>query len=163
MHAPDFLFCPCPVEDNAAHCLVRPNRYERRDASNVKTRYLAHSRHADCVHQSGNTPDRAAHRDRTAAGVVGYLSAWVDSWTWNGISQPLHLQNLYQEADIYREGAPTAIVHADRDVRLTPGDLPCAESLQAFAVPAFRRYDIYAIEAFANAFDKVCRHHHELL
>jgi perosamine synthetase len=87
----------------------------------------------------------------------------VDSWTWNGISQPLHLQNLYQEADIYREGAPTAIVHADRDVRLRPGDLPCAESLQAFAVPAFRRYDIYAIEAFANAFDKVCRHHHELL
>lgn len=87
----------------------------------------------------------------------------IETWTWNAISHPLHLHPLYQEADIYREGKPTVIAHSDRDGRLRRGDLPCAESLQAFAVPSFRSHDRRAIELFASAFEKVCRHHRELL
>jgi perosamine synthetase len=95
--------------------------------------------------------------------IEAIRSEGFNSWTWGGISNPLHLHPLFQVADVYKEGKPTAIVHADRDARTRRGDLPITESLEAIAVPAFRRFDKNAIESYASAFIKVSRYHRELL
>jgi dTDP-4-amino-4,6-dideoxygalactose transaminase len=77
------------------------------------------------------------------------------SWTWGGLTRPLHLHPLFQVADVYREGAPTAISRAERDTRSRPGSLPVAESIRALAVPAFRRFCRKVINSYASAFRKV--------
>jgi hypothetical protein len=85
------------------------------------------------------------------------------SWTRKCIKDPLHPHPLFHEADVYRDGKPTMLAHASRDWRLKWGSLPNAETVRAFTVPEFRRFDREAIEMYAEIFEKVSRHHEELL
>jgi hypothetical protein len=85
------------------------------------------------------------------------------SYTRKCIKDPLHAHPLFHEADVYREGRPTAIAHSTRDTRAYKGTLPAAEAARAFTVPPFRRFDAEAIETCAAMFKKVVFHHRKLI
>ncbi|QFZ18904.1 DegT/DnrJ/EryC1/StrS family aminotransferase [Saccharothrix syringae] len=78
------------------------------------------------------------------------------------IREPLHTHELFHSADVYREGRPTNR-HASGNPPQRRGDLPVAESVKAFTVPPFRRYDKAVIEEYAAMFRKVAEHHKELI
>lgn len=132
---------------------IRPHRPPRGSGSTMGAWYNPHGRYLP-QELSG----LSSRRYIEALGAEGF-----GSWTWGCISHPLHLHALFQTADVYKDGRPTAIAHAHRDTRSQRGDLPVAESLDAVAVPAFKRFDKAAIEAYAGAFVKVSRHHRDLL
>jgi perosamine synthetase len=81
-----------------------------------------------------------------------------------GITRPMHLHPVFQEADVYGDGKPSAIAFADRDVRQRPGSLPTAEKMagRVIAVPYFKHDWPDAIERHAAAFRKVVEHAGEL-
>lgn len=85
------------------------------------------------------------------------------AWTRQCIKDPLHPHPLFHDIDVYREGAPTAIAHADRDLRSPIGSLPVAESVRAFTVPPFKTFDPAMIEQYVAMFAKVSRHAEELI
>lgn len=70
---------------------------------------------------------------------------------------PLHTHPLFQTVDVYRDGKPTRIAFAERDVREGCGTLPVSEQLQEHCVglPWFKHDRPVAIEQFAAAFRKV--------
>lgn len=85
------------------------------------------------------------------------------SWSRLCIREPLHLHPLVNYADVYGHGRPTRLANVKRDVRQGTGSLPVTESIRAFTIPPFRRYDRTAIEEYAALFRKVVAHHEELL
>ncbi|MCC6580045.1 MAG: DegT/DnrJ/EryC1/StrS family aminotransferase [Phycisphaeraceae bacterium] len=74
-----------------------------------------------------------------------------------GVSFPLHLHPLLNETDIYREGRPTRIASATRDVRQPRGSLPVSERIaeQTLGVPGFKHDDPELIAQCAAAIRKV--------
>jgi perosamine synthetase len=82
-----------------------------------------------------------------------------------GCNRPLHLHPLLNTCDIYGEGAPTAIVHADRDLRQGPGSLPVTEMAgkRACRIPWFKHFRKGLIEEHALAFRKVAENYQALL
>jgi perosamine synthetase len=82
-----------------------------------------------------------------------------------GVNFPLHLHPVLHKADVYRDGKPTSIAFANRDVRLGRGSLPVAESIAArsFAIPWFKHDRPEAIRRYADAYRKVAMNAEQLL
>lgn len=82
-----------------------------------------------------------------------------------GANKPLHLHNLFHDADLFRMGKPTMISFGQRDVRQGPGTLKTAESIDeiAFTVPWFKHYRPEVVREYADAIKKVATHHEQLL
>jgi dTDP-4-amino-4,6-dideoxygalactose transaminase len=82
-----------------------------------------------------------------------------------GANHPLHLTPVVHEADIFRQGQPTAIAFGQRDVRQGPGTLPVTERIRelAFGIPWFKHDVPQAIARHAAAYLKVARHAAALL
>ena len=83
----------------------------------------------------------------------------------NGANNPLHLHPLMNDVDVYGDGKPTRVAHADpdrEDVREREGTLPGAESIyeRVFSVPWFKHDSPDDIEMYANAIKKVRRPSH---
>jgi hypothetical protein len=74
-----------------------------------------------------------------------------------GANAPLHLHPVFHDADIYREGKPTNLAHANRDLRVRIGDLPVTESMpkRCFSIPWFKHERPELIAQYAEAFKKV--------
>jgi len=85
--------------------------------------------------------------------------------TWRAANLPLHLHPVFNTADIYRDGRPTRIAFADRDVRQGPGSLPVSEALpgRCLGVPWFKRHRPEHIDQFIAAYRKVATQSHKLL
>jgi dTDP-4-amino-4,6-dideoxygalactose transaminase len=85
--------------------------------------------------------------------------------TWRGGNFPLHLHPVFNTADIYRDGSPTRIAFAARDVRQGPGSLPVSEALagRCLGVPWFKRYRPEQIDQFVAAYRKVAAQAEKLL
>lgn len=110
------------------------------------------------IYCSAELSGLSAARYVEAVRAEGYYS-----WTRKCIKDPLHLHPLFHDADVFKDGKPTAIAHAEHDWRQKAGSLPNAEAARAFTVPEFKRFDGGAIEAYAGIFKKVSRCHEELL
>lgn len=82
-----------------------------------------------------------------------------------GCNTPLHLHPVFNEADIYGDGKPTRIAHADRDLRQPAGSLPHTEALagRCFGIPWFKHDRPEQIERMATAYRKVALQHEALL
>ena len=76
----------------------------------------------------------------------------------------MHLHPLFQEADVYGHGRPTAIAQAERDTRLKRGSLPVTESRdeRLFSIPWFKHYRPEIIGPYAAAVRKVAERAGEL-
>ena len=74
-----------------------------------------------------------------------------------GANFPLHLHPVFHEADVYGDGAPTAVALTGRDTRQGPGSLPVSEAVpeRVFKVPWFKRHRPEAIRPYADAIRKV--------
>ena len=81
-----------------------------------------------------------------------------------GLNSPLHLHPFFHEADIFRQGKPTAIAFGQRDVRQGPGSLPISEGLakRVLGVPWFKHDDLRTITRYAEAYRKAAEHAEEL-
>jgi len=95
--------------------------------------------------------------------VMAVRAEGYHAWTRQCIKDPLHPHALFHDVDVYGEGAPTAIRHADRDLRSRAGSLPVAESVRAFTVPPFKTYEPALIERYVSLFQKVCKNYKELI
>lgn len=82
-----------------------------------------------------------------------------------GCNLPLHMHPLFNTVDVYRDGKPTRIAFAERDVRQPEGSLPNAEALRAaaYGIPWFKHDRPEEIERYAAAFRKVALRAEELL
>ncbi|MDD4891109.1 MAG: DegT/DnrJ/EryC1/StrS family aminotransferase [Phycisphaerae bacterium] len=74
-----------------------------------------------------------------------------------GCNFPLHLHPVLNTADAFRDGTPTRIAFAGRDLRQPAGSLPVSEALagRAFGIPWFKHDRPASIERYAAAFAKV--------
>jgi dTDP-4-amino-4,6-dideoxygalactose transaminase len=83
----------------------------------------------------------------------------------NGANKPLHIHNVFHEADLFNVGKPTAIAFAERDVRQGKGSLPVAENVAntVLGIPWFKHYRPEEIVQYANAYKKVSENYQELL
>lgn len=74
-----------------------------------------------------------------------------------GANSPLHLHPLFHEADVLRQGRPTALAFGQRDVRQGAGTLKHAEHIGdiAFRVPWFKHDWPDIIACYAAAYRKV--------
>ncbi|HWB53584.1 MAG TPA: DegT/DnrJ/EryC1/StrS family aminotransferase [Tepidisphaeraceae bacterium] len=74
-----------------------------------------------------------------------------------GPNKPLHLHPVLNAADVYRDGRPTRIAFADRDLRQGPKSLPISEALafRCIGIPSFKQDDPDSIARYASAFRKV--------
>lgn len=85
---------------------------------------------------------------------------------WKLGNFPLHLHPVFNEADLFHQGKPTAIAFGQRDVRQGKGALPVAESARerVFLMPRFVSPDYKAeIDRFAETIRKIIDHRSELL
>lgn len=82
-----------------------------------------------------------------------------------GANFPLHTHPIFHDADIYGDGKPTILAHANRDLRQPTGSLPVTEAMpeRCYSVPWFKHYRPAVIEEYAAAVRKVCEHADELL
>ena len=93
-------------------------------------------------------------------------AAHAENITINRLSNyALHTHPVYQEADIFNQGKPTAIAFGQRDVRQGVGALPVAESTpqRAFIVPRFVTLDKPFIDRFVDSLAKIVKNRGELL
>ncbi len=74
-----------------------------------------------------------------------------------GANKPLHLHPFFHEADVFRQGRPTAVAFGQRDVRQGKGTLPVSERIDeiCFTVPWFKHVDEGVVDRYAAAFRKV--------
>lgn len=74
-----------------------------------------------------------------------------------GANFALHTHPVFHEADLFRQGRPTALAFGQRDVRQGPGTLPHAERVaeRVFGVPWFKHDRAAEIERYATAYRKV--------
>jgi dTDP-4-amino-4,6-dideoxygalactose transaminase len=82
-----------------------------------------------------------------------------------GCNFPLHLHPVLNQADVFKDGKPTRIAFAERDVRQGKGSLPVTESLwdRCLGVPWFKHDRPELITQYAAAFRKVSLQAHKLL
>lgn len=82
-----------------------------------------------------------------------------------GANQPLHTHAYFHQADIFRQGKPTALSFGQRDVRQGPGSLPVSESINeiALGVPWFKRDEPEFIQQVTDAYRKVALQAEKLL
>lgn len=82
-----------------------------------------------------------------------------------GCNAPLHRHPVFNDADIYNNGAPTRIAHSDWDVRTAQKSLPVTERINnhVYAVPWFKHLRHELIEEHANAYRKVALNYEALL
>jgi dTDP-4-amino-4,6-dideoxygalactose transaminase len=82
-----------------------------------------------------------------------------------GCNFAMHLHPVLNEADVYGDGQPTRIAHADRDLRQGPGSLPITERMQewVYSIPWFKHHRRELIEEHAAAYRKVAENADELL
>jgi len=85
--------------------------------------------------------------------------------TGRGCNSPLHLHPVLNVADVYRDGKPTRLAFADRDLRQGPGTLPVSEALaeRCLGIPWFKRYLPEHIDRFIAAYRKVAGQADKLL
>ncbi len=85
--------------------------------------------------------------------------------TGAGANMPLHLHPVFQKANVYGDGRPTAIAHSDRDVRQGPGSLRHTEAVphRVFHVPWFKKDRPEAISQYADAFRKAAENADQLI
>lgn len=81
------------------------------------------------------------------------------------INFPLHLNPVFLQSDIYRDGKPTRIAFAQKDVRQPAGSLPVSEASgeRCIGVPYFKHDQPDAIAKYAQAYKKVALRAEELL
>ncbi len=124
----------------------------------------------------GIRPHRVTHADSTMGGwyyaralywseeLGGLTSAqFCEALAAEGVpcgiggNRPLHTMAVFHEADIFRQGMPTAIAFGQRDVRQGPGTLPVSESVpeQVISAPWFKHDEPAIIARFAAAYRKV--------
>lgn len=92
-----------------------------------------------------------------------HISKFADALTEEGISThvganaPLHLHNYFHNADIFRQGKPTAIAFGQRDVRQGSGSLPVTENVKntVMSIPWFKHFDKAAIDRYVKGYQKV--------
>ncbi len=82
-----------------------------------------------------------------------------------GANRPLHVHPVFHEADIFRQGKPTALAFGQRDVRQGEGALENSENIEeiAFRIPWFKHDRPAEIERYAAAFRKVAENAHKLI
>ena len=83
----------------------------------------------------------------------------------NITNYPLHLHPVFNEADVFNQGKPTAIAFGQRDVRQGKGALPVAEAApeRTFIYPRFTILDKPFINRFVDSLEKVIKNRSELL
>jgi dTDP-4-amino-4,6-dideoxygalactose transaminase len=81
-----------------------------------------------------------------------------------GANPPLHLHPLLNEVDVYKDGKPTRLAFASRDVRQPKGSLPVTEALadRCMGVGWFKHDRAEIIEQHAAAFRKVAENANEI-
>jgi dTDP-4-amino-4,6-dideoxygalactose transaminase len=69
----------------------------------------------------------------------------------------LHLQPVFNTADVYGDGKPTRIAFSDRDLRQGRGTLPVSEALadRCMGIPWFKKMDAKRIDEWVAAYKKV--------
>jgi dTDP-4-amino-4,6-dideoxygalactose transaminase len=82
-----------------------------------------------------------------------------------GCNAPLHTHPLFQTADIYRQGKPTRVANAARDVRELDKSLPVSDIIgsRIYSIPWFKHYKPEIIAQYANGFKKAAVNYRELL
>jgi dTDP-4-amino-4,6-dideoxygalactose transaminase len=82
-----------------------------------------------------------------------------------GCNPALHLHPLLNSCDVYGDGKPTRLAHADRDVRQPEGSLPVSERIHrlAYSIPWFKHYRPAQIAEYAAAYRKVAENYRVLL
>lgn len=82
-----------------------------------------------------------------------------------GANLALHRHPLLLTADVYHDGRPTRLAHADRDLREADGALPVSERIGhcTYFVPWFKKDDPERIARYALAYRKVAENHRALL
>ena len=82
-----------------------------------------------------------------------------------GNTSPIHMHPILREADVYKEGKPTAIAYSERTGHTQIGDLPVTEAVMSriISVPRFKRFGKEFIEQQAAAFRKVAENYEERL
>ena len=78
---------------------------------------------------------------------------------------PLHLHNVFNEADLFNQGKPTALAFGQRDVRQGKGALPVSEITPSriFRYSRFTKLDKDLIGRFVNTIKQVIDNRGELL
>jgi dTDP-4-amino-4,6-dideoxygalactose transaminase len=81
------------------------------------------------------------------------------------VNFPLHLHPALNVSDVFRDGKPTRIAFAQRDLRQQRGSLPVSEGIHArvLGVPWFKHDRPEEIARYAAAFRKVAENYRELL
>lgn len=132
---------------------IEVHRPERDSGSTMGGWYLPHAKyHAEEL--GGLSVSRFAEAVR----AEGW---WTRTRTC--VSDNLHLHPLLNSADVYGDGKPTRIAHADRDVRQAAGSLPVSENLRIFTIPRFSKFAPEVIEQYSQIFRKVSAHYAQLL
>ena len=85
--------------------------------------------------------------------------------TYAGANRPMHLHNIFQDLDFFRQGKPTMLAFGQRDVRPKQGTLPFAENTPntLWALPWFKHFDTASIDLHVAAIEKIVKNVDELL
>ncbi len=81
------------------------------------------------------------------------------------VNHPLHLHPVFNSMDLFRDGSPTRIAFADRDLREPEGSLPVSEGIgeRSIGIPWFKHDRPEQIEQYAAAWRKVAESAHKLV
>ncbi|HOV64519.1 MAG TPA: DegT/DnrJ/EryC1/StrS family aminotransferase [Spirochaetia bacterium] len=133
---------------------IRPHRPEQGSGSTMGGWYYPHG-----LYVADELPGLSCERFCEAVRAEGFSSCLP------GANKPLHLHPYFHEADIFRQGEPTAIAFGQRDVRQGAGTLPVSESIDqiCFTVPWFKHDDPEKIAAYARIFRKVALQYKDLI
>lgn len=132
---------------------LRANRVDERTGSNMAGWYAGRSHYLP-EELGGLSAPRFAEAVRAEGSLCSA-----------GCNLPLHTHPLLNECDIYGDGQPTRLVHAQREVRQLAGTLPITERLNSrvVATPWFKHFEPEIIEEHARAYRKVAANAHSLL
>ncbi len=133
---------------------IRPHRPPEGSGSTMGGWYYAHG-----LYVAEELMGLPCERFCEAVRAEGYSSCLP------GANKPLHLHPYFHEADIFRQGRPTAVAFGQRDVRQGRGSLPVSERIDqlCFTVPWFKHDDEKAVKAYAEAFRKVAAGYKSIL
>ena len=82
-----------------------------------------------------------------------------------GANRPMHLHNIFQDLDFFRQGKPTMLAFGQRDIRPKEGTLPFSENTPntLWSLPWFKHFDKAAIDLHIAAIEKVVNNVDELI